>query len=108
MPLLTVDAQTQQPDYIALAIVGVLLILLLAAILRKRFGHKKPAAAPEKVPETVSQQKNVSVAEGTAGQLKLHTVDPKTAAMLMALVADSVNKPLNELRFISIKEVKKK
>ena len=33
-------------------------------------------------------------------------LDPKTAAMLMAIVADKTGKPLNELRFISIKEVK--
>ena len=46
------------------------------------------------------------VAPGTAGQLKLHDVEPKTAAMIMAIVADTMGKPLNELRFISIKEVK--
>ena len=45
-------------------------------------------------------------APGTAGQLKLHDVEPKTAAMLMAIVADKLGKPINELRFISIKEVK--
>ena len=44
-------------------------------------------------------------APGTAGQLKLHDVNPKTAAMIMAIVADKMGKPLNELRFISIKEV---
>ena len=46
------------------------------------------------------------LALGTAGQLKLHDVEPKTAAMIMAIVADTMGKPLNELRFISIKEVK--
>ena len=46
------------------------------------------------------------LAPGTAGQLKLHDVEPKTAAMIMAIVADTRGKPLNELRFISIKEVK--
>ena len=44
-------------------------------------------------------------APGSAGQVKLHGVAPKTAAMLMAIVADKMGKPLNELRFISIKEV---
>ena len=52
-----------------------------------------PAAAPELAP-------------GSAGQIKLHDVPPKTAAMLMAIVADKLGKPLNELRFISIKEDK--
>lgn len=54
-----------------------------------------PAAAPAPVP-----------APGTAGQLKLYNVEPKTAAMIMAIVANKMGKPLNELRFISIKEVK--
>ena len=46
------------------------------------------------------------VAPGSAGELKLYDVEPKTAAILMAIVADKLGKPLNELRFISIKEVK--
>ena len=55
------------------------------------------AAAPATAPAT---------APGSAGKLKLYDVEPKTAAMLMAIVADKMGKPLNELRFISIKEVK--
>ena len=47
-----------------------------------------------------------ATAPGSAGKLKLYDVEPKTAAMLMAIVADKMGKPLNELRFISIKEVK--
>jgi hypothetical protein len=46
------------------------------------------------------------LAPGSAGELKLYDTPPKTAAMLMAIVADQMGKPLNELRFISIKEVK--
>ena len=45
-------------------------------------------------------------APGAAGQLKLYDVEPKTAVMIMAIVANKMGKPLNELRFISIKEVK--
>ena len=45
-------------------------------------------------------------APGTAGTLKLYDVEPKTAAMIMAIAANKMGKPLNELRFISIKEVK--
>ena len=58
-----------------------------------------PAAAPVAAAEPV-------YAPGTAGQLKTYDVPPKTCAMLMAIVADKMGKPLNELRFISIKEVK--
>jgi len=61
----------------------------------------EPAAAPVAAAPVVEVP-----APGTAGQLKLHDVPPKTAAMLMAIVANQMGKPLNELRFISIKEVK--
>ena len=44
-------------------------------------------------------------APGAAGKLKLYNTEPKTAAMVMAIVADKLQKPMNELRFISIKEV---
>ncbi len=46
------------------------------------------------------------LAPGSAGKIKLYDTPPKTAAMLMAIVANKMGKPLNELRFISIKEVK--
>ena len=57
-----------------------------------------PVAAPAAAP--------AATAPGSAGKLKLYDVEPKTAAMLMAIVANKMGKPLNELRFISIKEVK--
>ena len=62
------------------------------------------SAAP--APEAAQQPAAEAVAPGSAGKLKLHDVPPKTAAMLMAIVADKMGKPLNELRFISIKEDK--
>ena len=60
-----------------------------------------PAAAAPAAPAVPAEP-----APGSAGKLKLHDVEPKTAAMLMAIVADKMGKPINELRFISIKEVK--
>ena len=60
-----------------------------------------PVAAPVAAAPVAPQP-----APGTAGQLKLHDVNPKTAALIMAIVADKMGTPLNELRFISIKEVK--
>jgi len=62
------------------------------------------AAAPVAVPAAAPAAP--VPAPGSAGQLKLYDVEPKTAAMIMAIVADKMGKPLNELRFISIKEVK--
>ena len=64
------------------------------------------AAAPVAAPAAPAAPVAPQPAPGTAGQLKLHDVNPKTAAMIMAIVADKMGKPLNELRFISIKEVK--
>ena len=54
-----------------------------------------------KVPEAPKQ-----LAPGSAGDVKLYDTDPRDAAMIMAIVADKLQKPLNELRFVSIKEVK--
>ena len=61
------------------------------------------AEAPVKaaVPETPK-----TLAPGSAGEVKLYDTDPRDAAMIMAIVANKLNKPLNELRFVSIKEVK--
>lgn|GEM_PF-827277 len=54
-------------------------------------------------PETSSARSN-GPARGSAGSVDITTVPPKTAAMIMAIVADELKVPLNELRFISIKE----
>ena len=42
-------------------------------------------------------------APGSAGMLKLYDTPPRDAAMVMAIVADHLGKPLNELRFVSIR-----
>ncbi len=63
----------------------------------KKAEAAKPAAAPAAAK---------AAAPGSAGEIKLHDVPDKTAAMLMAIVADKLGKPLNELRFISIREIK--
>ncbi len=47
-------------------------------------------------------------APGSAGQLKLYDTPDRDAAMIMAIVANKMGRPLNELRFISIKEVKER
>ncbi len=89
---------------------GIILLMLVVAVLGKIFvaaENKKKAAAPAPVAtDAAPAEAPKAVAPGTAGQLKLHDVEPKTAAMLMAIVADKMGKPINELRFISIKEVK--
>ena len=104
--LILTAAQNTQPDYVALAMVLVLALIVAFLAIRKRFSTTakapEPAAAPAPVPAEVPAK---PIAPGSAGQVKLHNVAPKTAAMLMAIVANQTGKPLNELRFISIKEV---
>ena len=64
-------------------------------------------AAKKAVPETAPEaEKELPLAPGSAGHVKLFDVPDKEAAMIMAIVADKMQKPLNELHFISIKEVK--
>ena len=68
---------------------------------------KKPAAAPAEAPAVAAPAvKNLPAAPGAAGEVKIYDTDPRDAAMIMAIVADKLQKPLNELRFVSIKEVK--
>ena len=88
----------------AVVFFGLILLMIVVMAIGSIFTSKdkKTAAAPAPAPVDVPK----ATASGTAGQLKLHDVEPKTAAMLMAIVADKLGKPLNELRFISIKEVK--
>ena len=84
---------------------GIILLMVVVIVIGKLFSAKAPKkAAP--VSPVAANPVEAPVAPGTAGQLMLHDVEPKTAAMLMAIVADKLGKPLNELRFISIKEVK--
>ena len=103
-------------DFVFYALMGicvvflVLLVLMyfikiLTAITDKLEGVGKPAAPV--VAAATSPAAPAKLAPGSAGDLKLYDTDPRDAAMIMAIVADELGKPLNELRFISIREVKK-
>ncbi|MBQ9252045.1 MAG: OadG family protein [Clostridia bacterium] len=56
--------------------------------------------------QAAAPQAEKKLAPGSAGEVKLYDTDPRDAALIMAIVADKLQKPLNELRFVSIKEVK--
>ena len=100
---------------------AVLLILnifirILSAVVRSIEGAGKkqaaPAAAPAAAAPTAADAKpaipaGMKPADGSLGDVKLYDVDDATAAMIMAIVADQLDAPLNELRFKSIKEVTK-
>ena len=91
-------------------LMGVIIIMGKIFIAKDKASAAKAASAKASVtaaPVAVTAVPSEPVvAPGSAGQLKLYDVEPKTAAMLMAIVANKMGKPLNELRFISIKEVK--
>ncbi len=88
----------------AVVFFGLILLMIVVVILGKIFVAAEKKNAPKPI-EPAPIPVVAKPAPGSAGQLKLHNVEPKTAAMLMAIVADKLGKPMNELRFISIKEV---
>ena len=93
----------------AVVFFGLILLMGVVIAMGKLFQAKEAkaaAAAPAPAAAPAAPAAEAPKAPGSAGQLKLHDVEPKTAAMIMAIVADKMGKPLNELRFISIKEVK--
>ena len=96
----------------AVVFFGLILLMCVITILGKAFvaaetkAKAAAAAAPAAAAPAAAPAVPAEPAPGSAGKLKLHDVEPKTAAMLMAIVADKMGKPINELRFISIKEVK--
>ena len=87
-------------------LMGVITLLGKAFVAAESKAKAAAAAAPAAAAPAAAPVVNAEPAPGSAGKLKLHDVEPKTAAMLMAIVADKMGKPINELRFISIKEVK--
>ena len=92
--------------------VGLILLMVVVMIMGKIMvasqQKKKAAAAAEAAaaPAPAAAEPVGEPAPGSAGKVKLYDVPDKEAAMIMAIVANKMQKPLNELRFKSIKEVK--
>jgi Na+-transporting methylmalonyl-CoA/oxaloacetate decarboxylase gamma subunit len=78
--------------------IGLILLLAVVALSGKIMAAGQKAPAPAIAPVS-------AFAPGSAGEMKLFSVPDRDAAMLMAIVADKLGKPLNELRFKSIREV---
>ena len=82
------------------ALIAIMALVKLQSAVVTQFGKATPSvesALPQAKPQGVP-------ASGSLGELALYDVPDKTAALLMAIVADESKIPLNELRFISIKE----
>ena len=89
-----------------------LIALMVVILIEGKFAVAKdqkteaPKAAAPAAPAPAQKPVLAAAAPGSAGEVKLFNVPDKDAAILMAIVANKLNKPLNELRFKSIKEVK--
>lgn len=97
---------------LGMAVVFFGLILLMwvtqiaGKIMRAKESKQKPeSAASAPVQAAAAPAAPKAEAPGTAGELKLYDVPDKTAAMLMAIVANKTGLPLNQLRFRSIREI---
>ena len=93
--------------FFGLVLLMIVLLIMGSVFEKKRAVAEKAAAipAPTREAPVMAVENTLPKATGTAGELKLYNTAPKDAAMIMAIVADSLGKPLNELRFISIREV---
>ena len=93
----------------AVVFVGLIALMVVVMIMGKVMSAKKtaPAAAPAAATAAPAPAPKAApaLATGVAGECKLYNVGDREAAMLMAIVANKLGKPLNTLRFKSMKEV---
>ena len=99
----------------AVVFVGLIALMAVVLVMGKIMVAKKaktaaaapaPAAPAPAAPAAAPAPKAAPVlAAGTAGECKFYNVGDREAAMLMAIVANKLGKPLNTLRFNSMKEV---
>ncbi len=94
---------------LGICVVFFALILLMIAIkvLVKVLPYKEAKAeAPAPAPAKAEPEKaKAPEAKGVAGELKLIKTEPRDAAMIMAIIADELKTPLNQLRFKTIRLV---
>lgn len=99
-----------------LMVVFFALILLMAIIkimtavgdsVEKKAALATAAAAPAAAPAPAAEPAKVEKpGPKYTRELKLWDSDPRDAAMIMAIVAETTQIPLKELQFLSIKEIK--
>ena len=85
-----------------------ILISLSGKIIQAITSIGKKAEPANAAPAAAAPAAAAPEEEFSSGTLKLKVCDEKTAAMIMAIVADDTGIPLNELVFKSIKLVEKK
>lgn len=98
-----------------IALISIIIVIkIIASLSQAKKTPSTPVLAASAAGSVPAAPGNVSAtpasgkfpAPGSQGEIDLYTVDDKTAALLMAIVADDLKAPLNTLRFTSIREVK--
>lgn len=93
----------------AIVFLGMILLIMVIMIVNKIMRSNQAKKAEQVTDAKKASAENDAVppvlAPGSAGDVKLYNVSERDAAMIMAIVAHKLGKPLNELRFISIKEI---
>ena len=93
--------------FFALALLIAIIVIMTKFNLTDEVKPKKAkkGAAPAAAPAAVVEAPAKPLAPGSAGDFKLYNTDPREAAMARAIVADELQKPINELRFLSIRDI---
>ncbi|MBR0405519.1 MAG: OadG family protein [Eggerthellaceae bacterium] len=91
--------------FFALILLIVIILILTKLQLSDEPDKPKDAVSSAVVKASADDEPVKPLAPGSAGDLKLYNTDPRDAAMIMAIVADELQKPINELRFLSIREI---
>jgi len=82
-------------------------LMVIVSLLYKATTPKDAALPAEAAPAAAAAERAPAIpqAPGSAGGVKLYDTPERDAAMVMAIVANQLGKPLNELRFLSIKRI---
>ena len=113
-PQMSTSDMFMNAGIVILVVFGVLFIMYVLISLAGKIlatatkGGDKPEAKPAVAAAPAAAAPAAAEEEFSSGTLKLKGCDEKTAAMIMAIVADDTGIPLSELVFKSIKLVEKK
>ncbi len=90
--------------YALLGFVLLFAVLIGATFLVKTLLAKRKPTSAEPVAPTAAEPIAEEPAPGRSGDMILYNVSEREAAMVMAIVADELGTPINQLDFISIKK----
>ena len=88
---------------------GLILLMLMVLVLGRIMIWKRVKRRPAEPAAQIGRPAADAARPATtcsAGEVELFGTNPREAAIVMAIVANRLGKPLEELRFKSIKEVK--